>query len=106
MGPCAKTVVTCTLTLDDGQVFIGRNDCHNPQPVCPRLPGEGYEKCRSVCDQPGHAELQALAAASTALTRNEKQIAGLAVLRGHTYFCQTCQHALFRAGIRWLSVQS
>lgn len=97
MGLCAKQVVTCTLITKDGERFVGRNDCANPQPVCPRLPGEGYEKCASICDQRGHAEEQALRAAG------EKARGATAYIEGHTYCCQACQHALFDAGVRFIA---
>jgi deoxycytidylate deaminase len=100
MGPCAKTVVTCTLTAPTGERFIGRNDCANPQPVCPRDPGEGYEKCKTVCDQRGHAEEQALALAG------EKAKGARAYIEGHTWACQNCQVALFAAGVASLTIGS
>ena len=43
MGPCAKTTTRCTLVTPGGTHIVGTNECRNPQPVCPRLPGEGYE---------------------------------------------------------------
>lgn len=90
---CAKTRVTCTLTHPDGRFWIGENWCKKPQARCPRNPGEDYTKCKTVCEQGGHAELDALRMAG-------KNAAGTtAVLRGHTYFCMDCQHALFGAGV-------
>lgn len=90
---CAKQRVTCTLTHPDGREWIGENLCRNPQPVCPRAPGEDYTKCRTVCDQVGHAEPVALAQAG------DNARGCTATLRGHTYFCQSCQHSLFDAGV-------
>ncbi len=58
-GPCAKMTVRCTLVTPAGEHIVGTNHCENPQPVCPRAPGEGYEKCTSVCRQVGHAEVVA-----------------------------------------------
>lgn len=98
MGPCAKAVVTCTLVTVDGQHIVGSNYCNNAQPSCPRLPGDGYEKCVSVCRQVGHAEMVALALAGT------KATGARAYLQGHTYACQTCQEALFGAGVISLSI--
>ena len=57
---CAKKIVKATLLLKDGSLFYGTNDCRTPQTVCPRLPGEGYSKCGTVCHQPFHAEIDAL----------------------------------------------
>lgn len=99
-GPCAKTRVTCTVTFSDGRRLVGENLCRNPQPVCPRAPGEGYEKCTTVCDQIGHAEQVAVQLAGGNL------LGGHAVLRGHTYACRECQEALFGAGLSTLAVRS
>lgn len=92
-GPCAKVRVFCTITAADGQVFVGENHCALPQDVCPRLPGEGYAKCKTVCHQEGHAELVALRMAGEA-ARGAR-----ATFRNHTYACRECQEALFAAGV-------
>lgn len=97
-GPCAKQTVTCTLVTPSGEHIVGTNACASPQPSCPRLPGEGYEKCRTVCRQIGHAEQQALFAAGI------KAKGARAYLIGHTYACQACQEAVFGAGVISLSV--
>lgn len=97
-GPCAKTTVTCTLVTPDGKHIVGTNYCRNAQPVCHRQPGEGYEKCRSICDQVGHAEVVAV------MLAGEKARGARAYLQGHTYACQACQEALFGAGVISLSV--
>ena len=97
-GPCAKRQVTCVITAANGKDFVGRNDCANPQDVCPRLPGEGYEKCRSICDQAGHAEIEALKAAG-------KHAKGAkADLHGHYWICEPCGRALREAGVVWTRI--
>ncbi len=97
-GPCAKTVVKCTLVTKDGKHIVGTNWCRNAQKSCPRYVGEGYEKCKSICDQVGHAEQVALANAG-------KEAKGAhAYLEGHTYACKECQEALFGAGVVALTV--
>lgn len=93
-GPCAKRRVRCAIQADDGRIFEGENDCANPQSVCPRLPGEGYEKCKSICDQAGHAEVEAVRAAGEAAR------GGVAVLTGHYWMCEPCGRALREAGIK------
>jgi len=95
---CAKAKVACAIVSMDGQVFMGRNDCDNPQSSCPRKEGEGYEKCRSICQQKGHAEIMAFKKAGA------KAIGGRAYLWGHNYYCHACQLALFSAGVRSLSL--
>ena len=97
-GPCAKTVVRCLLVTPSGERIIGENRCLNPQPVCPRAPGEGYEKCSTICQQVGHAEIDAVCLAG------DKARGSRAYLCGHTYACRECQHALFGAGVLSLSV--
>lgn len=99
MGPCAKTTVRCTLvTKGDGRLIVGENWCRNPQAVCPRAPDEGYEKCKSICDQVGHAEVVALLAAGA------DSFGARAFIEGHTYACMDCQHALFGAGVESISI--
>jgi deoxycytidylate deaminase len=90
---CAKARVFVTLTHPDGRRWTGENRCRNPQQTCPRGQGEDYTKCRTVCDQVGHAELDALAAAGDGAR------SCTASLHGHTYYCMPCQHALFAAGV-------
>lgn len=92
-GPCAKRQVECVIHAQDGTRHVGRNDCANPQPVCPRLPGEGYEKCRSICDQAGHAEIEAIKVAG------DKARGANAVLFGHYWICEPCGRALREAGV-------
>jgi hypothetical protein len=98
IGPCAKRIVSCLIVSRSGETFRGENWCMNAQPVCPRRPGEGYEKCVTICQQFGHAEIDALRIAGA------EADGGHAFLSGHTYACQSCQEALFSAGIRALSV--
>ena len=98
MGPCAKATIRCTLVTPDGDHIVGENWCLNPQSQCPREPGEGYEKCKTICRQLGHAEEMAVRIAGD-LAEGAK-----AFLEGHTYACMDCQHALFGAGVVSLSV--
>lgn len=99
MGPCAKTTVRCTLVTVKGEKVVGENWCRNPQAVCPRSPGEGYEKCKSICDQAGHAEVVALKVAGAS-----RALGARAFIEGHTYACMDCQHALFGAGVESISI--
>lgn len=97
-GPCAKLVVRCTLITPDGRRFVGENSCANPQPVCPRLPGEGYDKCKTVCQQAGHAEIVALQHAGAAAAGAH------AYIEGHTHVCRDCQETLVAAGVHAFTV--
>lgn len=97
-GPCAKAVVRCTLITPDGERFVGENWCETPQAVCPRVPGEDYAKCRTICRQVGHAEQVAM------ILAGEKAVGARAYLEGHTYACMECQHAMFAAGVASFTV--
>lgn len=92
-GPCAKRWVICVITDTDLVEYRGENDCANPQAVCPRAPGEGYEKCGTICQQSGHAEIEALKAAGAHAKGAD------AVLTGHYWVCQSCGAALQAAGV-------
>lgn len=95
---CAKKQVGCTILSADGRrMYHGTNDCANPQPVCPREPGEGYAKCKSICQQAGHAEEIALELAK------EDAVGGTAILYGHDHYCRSCQTQLFDAGVKSLT---
>lgn len=97
-GPCAKRQTICVITTAGGTKFRGANDCANPQAVCPRLPGEGYEKCQSICQQAGHAEAEAIK------TAGEHAKGARAELWGHYYICEPCGRALREAGITSLTI--
>lgn len=97
-GPCAKRQIECVITSLDGQRFTGRNDCANPQAICPRAPGEDYAKCRSICDQAGHAEIEAIKGAEAST------VGASAVLYGHYWMCEPCGRALREAGVRAITV--
>lgn len=99
---CAKTVVTCEIVTPAGIIFTGENACGNAQSVCPRGPGEGYEKCKSICQQEGHAEEMALKQAEAAgvdLRGSRVWISGI----GH--YCKDCQLKLFAAGVEFLGIK-
>jgi hypothetical protein len=102
-GPCVKQRVVATIVTKDGKLFVGENHCLTPQTVCPRagMPtGVGYELCKSVCNQVGHAEVVALEAAG------ENARGATLILEGHTYACQSCLNAATEAGIERVVVNS
>jgi hypothetical protein len=100
LGPCAKAEVKCTLIATDGSRFVGGNWCENPQPKCPRAPGEGYEKCKTICKQLGHAEEVAR------MLAGDKAVGARAYLEGHRHACENCQVVLFGAGVESLSIKA
>ena len=99
IGPCVKQVVTATIVTRDGKRYAGANYCENAQPTCPRVgmpTGVGYELCRDVCRQVGHAEVVALRAAE----RQGGAVHGATCyIEGHTYACDNCLAALRLHGI-------
>ena len=99
-GSCAKAIIRCTIIAEDGSHFVGENWCANPQEICPRQLGEGYQKCKSICEQEGHAEEVAVGLAG------DKAYGSRVYLEGHTYACMNCQHALFNAGVKSFSIGS
>lgn len=103
IGPCVKQTVTATIVTPDGRRFVGTNFVRNAQPTCPRagMPtGVGYELCRSVCDQPAHAEVNAIAEAA------EHAQGATLYLEGHTYACEPCKAAAEAAGIAEIVIGS
>jgi deoxycytidylate deaminase len=96
LGPCAKQIVKARIVALDGSEYLGENNCLNAQSVCPRgdLPsGQGYELCQSICQQTGHAEVNAIKAAGIAAN------GATLFLSGHTYACSSCKSAADAAGI-------
>jgi deoxycytidylate deaminase len=89
---CAKQVVRAVLTGRSGKVYVGENLCGMPQTTCPRLPGEGYAKCKSICMQPRHAEIDAL-------LRAGDDAEGGSIVVHYTRVCDDCMRALDAAGV-------
>lgn len=90
---CAKRQVAAVLVSRNGHTYRGTNDCAQPQDVCPREPGEGYEKCKSICQQSHHAEVGALKQAALSAR------GGKMLVFNHNYCCQECLDAMAEAGI-------
>ena len=98
VGPCARRVVTCTLVTPAGEHIVGTNWCHNAQPSCPRVGDEGYEKCYTICQQAGHAEVVAVTLAGA------DAVGSHAYVENHSYACRNCQETLFAAGVAALTI--
>jgi deoxycytidylate deaminase len=96
-GPCAKRRTIALVVLKDGSSYVGENSCLTAQEVCPRAPGEGYEKCRTVCHQFHHAEEAALIAARRDNPLCDFEGARMAV--SHHYGCASCTALLAKHGI-------
>ena len=93
---CAKLTTVATIVTPDGRRFVGTNYARNPQPTCPRaeMPtGVGYDLCKSICDQPAHAEVNACLAAG------DSGRGGKLYLEGHYYACDNCQRVAREHGV-------
>ncbi len=94
-GKCVKQT-TIAIIVNKDKHFIGSNSCESPQSECPRKnmkTGEGYELCKEVCKQKGHAEINALNKAG------KEAEGGTLFLIGHYYLCDNCIKACEDAGI-------
>lgn len=92
---CAKHIATCTIVTQKGETFYGENHCLVAQAECPREEGEGYEKCKSVCFQIGHAEEVAVMHALHA----GADLHGASAEIGHERICDNCKALLGNHGI-------
>lgn len=92
---CAKKQVKCAIETPRGDVFYGDNSVKNPQETCPREPGEDYTKCKTICNQPGHAEEMALRAAE-----GYDLTGARATISGIDHLCKSCQKQLYAAGVK------
>jgi len=92
-GKCAKKHVVAIIEKNE-KYYVGSDWCRNPQKKCPRQPGEGYSKCKTICRQNGHAEIDAI--------KNAKGDTKGAVmyLIGHDHCCDPCLEAIEKAGIK------
>jgi len=92
VGKCANRDVVAIIEKN-GKFYVGRNLCDNPQSECPRRKGEDYEKCKTVCNQDGHAEIEAVKAA------RGRARGGIMYLIGHDHCCDSCLGVMREAGI-------
>jgi cytidine deaminase len=89
---CAKHNVVARLMTKDGKVYVGTNACRAPQEFCPRLPGDDYLKCFSICKQPMHAEVDAIWQAQEAGSDPRGGVMHV----WHNRICPQCQEILNR----------
>lgn len=99
---CAKRWVGCYILTPDKQLVSGDNHCNKPQKECPREPGEDYTKCKTICDQPYHAEVAAI---ENAKKRGIDLTGATATIVGHDWVCKPCARALMAAGIRSIHIE-
>jgi deoxycytidylate deaminase len=93
---CAKQI-TVAIIENKGEYWIGTNWCKQPQKDCPRInmpTGVGYDKCKEICQQTGHAEENALVEAG------DNSRGATLYLLGHTLICDNCRKLTEEAGIK------
>ena len=98
MYKCKRRTVMAVLVSDNG-VYFGYNHCNNQVDDCPRTRAghkthEGYHLCKEVCDQPAHAEVNAIKHAG------DNANGGILYLFGHDHACDDCIKACKKAGIK------
>ena len=94
MNRCPKRHVVAKVEAIEGNTFYGTNAIRNDSITeCPRLGGEGYEKCKQICGQKAHAEIDALEKAG------REAIGGTLTITGHIRICDECLVAAVNAGI-------
>jgi deoxycytidylate deaminase len=91
INKCAKRTVM-TVIIGNGE-WRGFNNCATPQETCPRAPDEGYDKCKTICNQPNHAEINALMLAGDGAKDSEMFI------YGHDHCCDPCLDAAKSVGV-------
>lgn len=95
-GACLKEQVTATLVALDGRRYVGTNRLGRVVHFCPRagMPSfSNYEACKSVCQQPSHAEVSAIHLAGDAADGST------IYLQGHRAPCPDCVAAANAAGV-------
>jgi deoxycytidylate deaminase len=115
MQHCLKQIVKATIVhtgapnIDArGTLAVGYNDINNEVSECPRkdMPtGEGYHLCKEVCDQQGHAEIQALRQLEERYGKDFYDEDCKVIIEGHTYACDACKQALYRKGITEIEIR-
>lgn len=95
---CAKAEVHAVLITPSGETFEGTNWCASPQITCPRAPGEGYEKCHSICGISAHAEVNAIAAAGDAAP-------GSTIVVAYHYVCDGCKRECKMSDVKPMTVE-
>lgn len=97
---CLKQSTAAVVVKNGGIVGRGANAGKRVD-VCPRIvhncpTGTGYEYCKDVCKQEGHAEIMAIRDAS----KKTKILKGASLyLAGHWWICKPCWDEIIKVGI-------
>jgi deoxycytidylate deaminase len=98
MKQCKKQTTYAVIYKDGQLIATGSNEIKADIDICPRdlagmKSGEGYELCKSTCNQKGHAEVMAC------ITAGKAALGGTLYLMGHTYCCDNCIEVMADHGI-------
>lgn len=100
--PCYKREVCAVIVDKNGKIATGQNLIYNSTVTeCPRAKGEGYEKCKTVCLQLGHAETEAI---KHAKLRKMDLVGANIYLTGHHRICDNCKAACDAEGLNVIIV--
>lgn len=97
---CAKQSTSAVIFRKGN--FLGRGvNAGKKVDVCPRVEkgcptGTGYELCREVCEQQGHAEIMAI---KNAKEKGMNLEGASLYLDGHWWICEECWDAIIEAKI-------
>lgn len=98
---------TAAIIVKNGRI-IGRGvNAGKRVKVCPRVikgypTGQGYELCRTECQQEGHCEVMAI---RDALNRGNDPKGASMYLDGHWWICQPCWDEIIKVGISRVFLQ-
>ena len=99
---CYKREACAVIVDTNGKIAVGQNLIYAEGVTeCPRTEGEGYEKCKSICNQAGHAETEAI---KQAKLRNLELNGANLYLTGHYRICDDCKSACDNEGINVIIV--
>jgi hypothetical protein len=95
--PCKKKTVIAIILAPNGDYVVGDNFIENVHVTeCPRLNGEGYEKCKSVCQQEDHAEIMAIKKAKERMFDLDKC---KIILANKKKMCSNCLREVKKEGL-------
>jgi deoxycytidylate deaminase len=103
MRQCKKQTTIAIIMKDGEFISIGTNEIHSDIKECPRVgmkTGEGYELCKSICNQKHHAEVDAC------LKAGDKAIGSTLILIGHSYCCENCKKVMREHGVTNIKIIS
>lgn len=92
---------TAAIIVKNGKIIGLGTNAGKKVEVCPRIvhncpTGTGYEYCKDVCKQEGHAEVMAI---HDALKKTKNLKGASLYLDGHWWMCEPCWNLIIKVGI-------